>query len=452
MPTAAPHPINEDLAKLRCRRNFKRRLSPRSLTRMARACRSDEDRADVVRSLIHSANVTADAPPYDPERVRAGGWSMALGAILAGLGGVIAWTTGANPANDLVGLLTQIGAVALVLFGVFMLSVGHEQRFGEHLPRHLDRGDIDSSHRLLNVTHESQRAGSSALAGRVASAFIIADAAILLFLVTPLLLPSALPIWHLIIVAVGALVIGKLSGHAADSVAKSIRRGQLLAYHDTKASADGPEARATAQALRTYFDAAVGGVWPVSPSLWTRYASALPGFAFLVTVTTVLLAMRLMLGNSEADWLPVVLVAFLVFGTLAVAIGLKARNECLVPEVTRAKRIAERFRSGEQFDREMRADREGVQMMLIEARKVLRSAAMPRRHDVATRVPSYELLGAGFVADPGAPPPVVRIGSPFSSTHSTASRGAGGSLGRPSDRHAAHRAAGFRPNPDAKRR
>ena len=85
---------------------------------------------------------------------------------------------------------------------------------------------------------------------------------------------------------------------------QSSRRGQLLQFHDTMATADDPDSQATAQALRKHFKAAVGGHWPTSPGWWTKYAGALPGIAFLAATTGLLLGMRLLLG-TETDWLAV---------------------------------------------------------------------------------------------------------------------------------------------------
>jgi len=444
MPSATSHPVNADLEKIRLRRQHEKRISPAALRKSANACRSPADAADVVTNLVSSAHRTAQSPPYDPARVRAGSQRMVLGALLVVSGLALGW--GVNAASPGLGsLLTQLGALTLILVGVFFLLTGHELRSSDHLPKNLTEKDIDDSVALLEEVNEHQRVPGSALADHLSRALLTADAAVLLFLVTPLVLPNSSPLVHLCIVAAGGILVGKLANDAAASIAQGVRRGQVLAYHHTKESEGTVAGQAVARALRKHYDMAVGGFWVESPGFWAKYSRALPGLVFLVTLTGCLLGLRMVLGG-EGDVLAVVIVALLVAGSSAVAIGLKIRGECLVPQVSRAKRIVTRFPSSHQFAREMETDREELRIGLIKARQLLRSAAAPTRHGVGTPRITFDALDLDTVVSK----PDGRISSGSASTappggwHVPPSSSVGMST--------AHASPVFRRNPHAPRR
>jgi hypothetical protein len=392
MPAVLTHPINEDLAKLRERRAYQRYLRPANLARLASSAETEEDRGDLIDSLRQRALSTAEPPPYDPERIHRGTVHLVVGALLV-LGGVgMAWYFKDTPVESFVDLAVQLGALALVLVGAFVMLIGNELRRGEHLPRHLDSADVQQAIDLLAATHEDQRASSSAWMNHVAKGLLVFDAAVLLYLVIPLLLPQLTPFPTMIVMAIGALVIGKLAGHAADSVAAALRRGQLLGYHDVLASSEDTGARESARDIRKTFNTAVGGRWPTRPGAWARYRAAFPGLVFLAGISGLLLAMRLVFGESQADLVAIALVGALVAGTVVVAVALKARCECLVPAVARARRIVGRFPTVRQFESEMKADFNQVRAALVDARSVLRGAYRTPRWDATGPVTAFEEL------------------------------------------------------------
>jgi hypothetical protein len=317
---------------------------------------------------------------------------MLLGGVLTASGLGVGWLFKDSAIVDFASLAVQLGALTLVLLGSFLLITGHDLRTAEHLPRLLTTQSVDKAAHLLEITKENQRGVGSSLAAQVSRALLIADAAVLLFLVAPMVLPSAAPFWQLCVVAAGALLIGKLANDAASAMAVAIRRGNLLAYHDAKATEGTAEGDETAAALRDTFDQAVGGRWLRRPGFWAKYGAALPGALFLLAVAGILLGLRLVLGG-EIDVLALVAVALLMAGTSAVAVALRTHGECLVPEIARAKRIVARFRSGQYFEQEMSADREGLRMGLIRARQVLRNAVSPTRHAVSSTELDFEELG-----------------------------------------------------------
>lgn len=452
MPTASRLAINEDLDKLRTRKRHEHRLQPSALKRALTRCVAPEDEHDLVLSLTRSAEHTLGAPPYDPARVRAGNSRMALGVVL--MGAAITFELLLNDQQGgFIGTLLQALAVGLLLFGAFLCIIGYELRSSEHLPRLLTSTMVNGARDLLVRTHEAARSAGSTLADHLSRAVLTADSAILLFLVVPLLLPTSLPIVHLLVVAAASLLVAKLSIEAAGWAASAIRRGRLLAYQDALASSGSPEAARTAKAIRDHFEPAVGGRWPVSPSFWTKYAGALPGILVLLTVTGLLLALRLLLGQSDTDMLAVGVVALLVTVSMAAAVALKASAECLTPEMAQAKRIVARFPTAEQFEHEMLSDRESVRTGLIEARSVLRAAAAPRRHGIVVRERDF---GGLDLAVDATPQPITRISSPSASPSLSAgssSPASDSTTTRLGDMHAARSTASpLRPDPDLIRR
>lgn len=445
MPPVTRHAINEDLEKRRERRRHLRSLRPGALRKAIAQCSSAEDEDDFVQTLITSARRTAESPPYDPQRLRAGEWKMAFGCIVLVAAATLIVQLG-NGQDGLMSTLTQVLLLAGLMLGAFLVWTGYELRNGDHLPRLLTGDMVTESDHLLQATQEHSRHMGSSVSLHISRAILLADGAVLFFLLTPALLPGSTPAVHLIVTAVGALLVAKISSDAVSSAARAIRKGQILANHDALAHSPDPAARATAEAIRHAYGPVMGNRWPVSPSFWALYRAVLPPVLVLLTVTAVLLFARLWLGDGVADLLAMGIIALIVVLSLTGAIALRLDSEYLTPAIAQAKRIIGRFPNAAQFLQERRADHDELRAGLLNARRILRAARRPRWHGAPAREADFGMLDLD-----AAPPstPIRRVGSlgaspaPFSGL-STPTRAT--PTGFVAERRAA--ASGFRPNPD----
>lgn len=446
MPPVTGHVINEDLEKRRERRRHERALRPNALRKAIAQCCSAEDEADFVQTLTASARRTAESPPYDPQRLRAGEWKMAFGAAVLVVAAAAIFLL-ASGQEGLTSTLTRVLMLACMMVGVFLVWTGYELRNGENLPRLLTAEMVDEAGHQLKATQENIRHMGSSVSLQVSRAILLADGAVLFFLLTPVLLPSSTPAVHLIVSAIGALLVAKISSDAVGRAARAIRKGQVLSNHDALVHSADTGAHATAQAIRQAYGPVVGNRWPVSPGLWKLYGAVMPPVLVLLTLTSALLLVRLWLGQGATDLLAMGIVALIVFLSLAGAIALRLDSEYLTPAVAQAKRIVARFPSSAQFLQERRADHGELRAGLLHARRVLRAARRPRWHGAPARKADFATLDLD--ASP-ADTAIRRVGS-LGTKLASASRSGAPTLAAPSvgpalvtERRAA---SGFRPNP-----
>lgn len=371
MPAVTTHSTNHDRSKQRQRRRYVQRVQ--KVHREAAQCKSNEDARDLATSLTQEAGRTASNPVYEPDILASARWLMMVGIVLSGLG-LVGLTRLGEP-QGLMDVLMQVVCLGCILIGLFLLKTAYGMGFTERLPRWATVTDVIQAHKLRRMTLDDQRPASFAGGEQLATALLILDAAALLFLVLPLMLPNSTPAVHILCVVIGAFVIGHLANHAANSVARAIRKGQLLKLHAAKEREVAPESRAVASALRLQYDSVIGGDWPLQPGFWRCWGGTVVGLSFLLLVTLVLVGLRSLLGTgTESDWLALLLVTVLVLSTAAFAIAIKVRAECLTPAMAQARRLATRWPSVPQFKKEMRADHDSVVDQLRTANRSLRSA------------------------------------------------------------------------------
>jgi hypothetical protein len=377
---ATTHQVNADLEKQRIRNRLLRNLKPWRIRAAVARCRAPAALDAYVQELRVAFARTAALPILDAPRLRVGALTMLYGAIafVLGIAGA-AWALSEAP-EELEGVLFQIATLCAVIGGAFLMLVGRGLRHEPHLPMTVSAEDITTAQSFLEAIAESARAAASAYSKHIVAALMTLDAAVLLFLVAPLLLPETVPMAQLLIIAIGAFLVARISLEAIAAIAKSVRVAQVLYLHAAKI-AEG--ASTCAAAIRKAYEGVVGPQWPLNPG-WIVYVPAVLWMVPLIGLQCLLLGVRLIAGD-DTD----MMAALVIAGTIAVlttlfAVRTAINAECLTPEIANAKRLLGRFPAVRQLQATLNSDWESLEEAAARAWSYLVVAAAPRVHGIQT--------------------------------------------------------------------
>lgn len=371
--------INADIDNGRIRNEFLRTLQDRRIRNAAIHCTTQVSVDALCQRILANARRTSELPILDAPRLRSGTLSIIYGAITLAMGAAgVVWSA-FYWVDGLAAVALQLVTVCAVIGGVFLTAMGRSLRRGAHLPINLTPADIEQAQHLLDSTAERSRAPADTFSKYVVGALMTLDAAVLLYLVAPLLFPETTPMAQLLIVGTGSFLVARISLEAIAAIAKSARIGQVLRMRALKAADGSPEAVTCSNAIRDAYDGVVGGNWPLRPG-WTVYVPSALWAVPLVGLQCLLLGIRLMAGD-DSNMIPALGIAGAIAAlTTLFAVRTAINAECLSPEIARAKRLLGRFPSVSQLRSLLKADRAFLNEHLARAQDVVTSALQPRVH------------------------------------------------------------------------
>lgn len=387
---ASAHQLNADLEKGALRRALLKRLRPSRLAAAARQCTSQADVNALCDGLRRAAAAAADRPILDLPRLRAGAQGMLAGAGMLALAAAGAAWQILSPLAGVAGMALSAATSGCAIGGIWLVNTGRKLRREKNLPQSVSGADVESAARWVRELCEDSRAPASTASLQNVSALMTLDAATLLFIAAPALLPESRPIEHLGLVVIGAVLVATLSLKAIYEMARSVRSVQVRALHAIKSRGDAHD-RQQAAAIRLAFDGALNARWPSRVS-WISYAGALPWALALAGLQGLLLWVRLAQGDAADIAAPMTIAATLAALTTVFGVRSAISAECLAPEVVAAKRLLARYGSPAQLEAVLEADRAELNERLAVARTSLTAALEPRIHGAPTfEVPELAL-------------------------------------------------------------
>lgn len=371
------HSHNTDIEKTRARKSGLSCLNESALRRATANCKEQGEVDTLQANLMRCAAEAAALPILDAPRLHAGALTVVYGAMILAVG--VACTTWAmlDPLDGFANVLLQIVSLCTLIGGTFLIHTGRSLRREAHLDMTVNRAEIEAAHRLLDSTAENSRAPADAFAKHIVAALMTVDAAVLLFLVAPVLLPDLVPMAQLLIVAAGSFLVARISLEAIAAVAVSARIAQVVKLHALKCEEKSAEAQACARAIRHAFDGLVSASWPVRPT-WKVYLPAALWCAPLIGLQCLLLGVRLVAGDATDMVAALVIAGTVAALTTLFAIRTAVAAECLSPEIAKAKRLLGRFSSPEQLMSVLKADHALLNVRLARARDVMTAVVQAR--------------------------------------------------------------------------
>lgn len=371
--------LNADLEKSIVRKAFLRATRLRVLRRALRRCKSKAAIDIELARISHLALRTAEAPILDAPRLRAGAWAMAHGLIALTLGAAGAAWSVIDPPEGLAAVVLTILTLFAVVGGLFLVAMGRGLRRLPHLPRAVIPADVDQAKRLLEETAESSRPPAGAYCKHIVAALMILDAAVLLYLGAPVLLPDTVPMVQLLVIGVAAFLVARISLEAIDAIARGVRRAQVQHLYSLKIAEGTEDSKATAKAIHDEYDGVMGSYWPVDPGMSVYLAPILWAIP-LIGLQVLLLSVRLIAGDDN-DMIAVMVVAGTISAlTTLFAVRTAIYAECLTPAIANAKRLLGRFPTADELCSTLKSDCDFLNERLAQANCWIAAVIQPKLH------------------------------------------------------------------------
>lgn len=366
--------------------------------------------ADESRRLAALAAAAVRHPPYDRDRLRAAD-RASHGAVLTAIAGAALVTIAliGHP-EGVTGLLLRLACGATIGTSVLLALAARRLRDDPGLPDDLQPARVEEARRNLESLDEAGRPRAGVGADIGARATLTFDAAMLLYIALPAMLPEMNPLLTMSFVLLGALAIGRLTAEAVHHFALAVLAGRVRRRHEGLLQGGAADQLALAGRLKQAYGSAVGNDWPSGSGrahAFTCYRSAWGWGAMIGAILFGLLGLRVLLGGADVSTL--VMVGGVALAAVALAAAQTIRCVSLTDTINLERLILARFANADALSAYLARLGSEMRARVVGAQARLRRSAAPRQ--AADRILEVD-LEADFEVELARPERAAAGGKP----------------------------------------